>query len=362
MAKTGRPKLIGAREHPALRALVKANSGATFNELRAAWQTQNGRTISAPTLKRSLIAAGLKRVKPPVARTYSRDTSQIQRYGYTETHRREAGRFAGSLTDAEWALAQDIFELAPGARGRPALHDRRAMVDACCFVLRTGCSWRTLPTKVFPPWHAVQKAFTRWAAQGKFEQLQDRLRQQWRQRVERALQPSAAIIDSQSTRISPQGGDQGFDAGKKVKGRKRHLVVDTLGLILAVVVTSAAIQDRDAAAAALSQAQAKTGQSIKTLFADSAYAGRCAALITQHHAVEVQIIRRMPRGQWDDPQQPLWPEQSAIKVLPKRWVVERTHAWLERHRRLIMHHDRNVETSRAWVWLAQARMLLARLA
>ena len=361
MAKTGRPKLIGAREHPALRALVKANPSATFNELKAAWQTQNGRTISAPTLKRSLIAAGLKRVKPAPAQIYRRDTSVAQRYGYTEAHRREGGRFAGSLTDAEWALAQDIFELAPGSRGRPALHDRRAMVDACCFVLRTGCSWRTLPIEVFPPWHAVQKAFTRWAVLGKFEQLQDRLRQQWRQRVERTLQPSAAVIDSQSTRISPQGGAQGFDAGKKVKGRKRHLVVDTLGLILAVVVTSAAVQDRDAAASALQQAQKKTGQSIKTLFADSAYAGRCAALITQDQGVAVQIIRRMPRGQWDDPQQPLWPEQSEMKVLPKRWVVERTHAWLEKHRRLIMHHDRNVETSRAWVWLAQARMLLARL-
>ena len=362
MAKIGRPKLIGAREHASLRALVKANPNATQHELKAAWQAHSGNSISAPTFKRALLDAGLRRVKPPLAQIYRRDTRVVQRYGYTEAHRRERGRFAGSLTDAEWALAQDIFELAPGARGRPALHDRRAMVDACCFVLRTGCSWRTLPTEVFPPWHAVQKAFTRWAAQGKFEQLQDRLRQQWRQRVERTLQPSAAIIDSQSTRISPQGGDQGFDAGKKVKGRKRHLVVDTLGLILAVVVSSAAIQDRDAAAAALTQAQAKTGQSIKTLFADSAYAGRCAALITQHQAINVQIVRRMPRGQWDDPQQPLWPVQETMKVLPKRWVVERTHAWLERHRRLIMHHDRNTETSRAWVWLAQARMLLARLA
>lgn len=362
MAKTGRPKLIGVQEHPALRALVKANPAATLNELKAAWEAQNGRGISAPTLKRSLIAAGLKRVKPAASEIYNRAPGVAQRYGYTEVHRREAGRFAGSLTDAEWALAQDIFELAPGARGRPALHDRRAMVDACCYVLRTGCSWRTLPAEVFPPWHAVQKAFTRWAALGKFEQLQDRLRQQWRHRVERTLQPSAAVIDSQSTRISPQGGAQGFDAGKKVKGRKRHLVVETLGLILAVVVSSAAIQDRDAAAAALTQAQAKTGQSIKTLFADSAYAGRSAALITQHQAINVQIVRRMPRGQWDDPQQPLWPVQETMKVLPKRWVVERTHAWLERHRRLNMHHDRNTETSRAWVWLAQARVLLARLA
>ena len=362
MAKTGRPKLINSSQHRALRALVKANPAATHDQLVLAWQAHSGHSISAPTLKRALIAAGLKRIKAPVAQTYARDLSLAQRYGYTERHRREAGCFAGSLTDAEWVLAQDIFELPAGARGRPPLHARRAMVDACCFVLRTGCSWRTLPKEVFPPWPAVQKAFSRWAELGKFERLQDRLRQQWRQRVERTLQPSAALIDSQSTRISPQGGAQGFDAGKKVKGRKRHLVVDTLGLILAVVVTSAALQDRDAAAVALQQAQEKTGQSIKTLFADSAYAGRCAALITKDQAVEVQIIRRMPRGQWDDPQQPLWPEQSEMKVLPKRWVVERTHAWLEKHRRLIMHHDRKVETSRAWVWLAQARMLLARLA
>lgn len=362
MAKTGRPMAVGPQQHAALRALVQANATATQRELLQAWQLESGRSISAPAFKRALVAAGLVRVKPPVAKLFAREPGATQRYGYTQAHRCETGGFAGSLTEAEWHLAQDLFERPAGAQGRPAVHERRAMVDACCFVLRTGCSWRTLPKGAFPPWAAVQKAFTRWAAQGKFEQLQDRLRQQWRQRVERTLQPSAAIIDSQSTRGSPQGGVQGFDAAKKVKGRKRHLVVDTLGLLLAVVVTSAAVQDRDAAAAALAQAQHKTGHSIKTVFADSAYAGRIAQLLTQDQGVEVQIIRRAPRGQWNDPQQPLWPEQTATKILPKRWVVERSHAWLERQRRLVMHHDRNVETSRAWVWLAQARMLLRRLA
>jgi transposase len=113
-------------------------------------------------------------------------------------------------------------------------------------VVRTGCSWRMLP-KGFPPWQNVYRTFRRWSEQGKFEQMHDRLRTQWREREGRAGAPTAAVLDAQSTRGSPQGGDTGYDAGKKVKGRKRHLVVDTLGLLLAVSVTAASVQDRDGA-------------------------------------------------------------------------------------------------------------------
>jgi putative transposase len=228
-------------------------------------------------------------------------------------------------------------------------------------VLRTGSSWRNLPTQIYPPWQSVQKAFVRWARQGKFEALHERLRQQWRQRVDRAEQPSEAIIDSQSNRGSPQGGTLGFDAGKKVQGRKRHLVVDTLGLLLAVVVTSAAVQDRDAAAQTVAQACKRTGGSFKVLWADSAYAGQCAQQIEKAHDVKVQIVRHSARHRWDDAQQPLWKEEQPVVIAKKRWVVERTHAWLERNRRLVMHHDRKPFYAQAWVWLAQARMLLGRL-
>lgn len=363
MVKRGRPLAIGAECDTQLRELVRANPNATMQQLAQALAAQNGPSVSVVTLHKALLRAGLQRVVHPAAQLYAKPAGPA-RYGYTAAHRRnpkEPGKYASCLTDAEWALAADLFEMPAGSRGRPAVHDRRGMVDACCYVLRTGCSWRMLPTGSFPPWPAVQKAFLRWAAKGKFEQLHDRLRQQWRERIERNPQPTTAVIDSQSTRVSAQGGEQGYDAGKKVKGRKRHLVVDTLGLLLAVCITTASVQDRDAAPAVVAQACAKTG-SLHRLFADSAYAGRCADAIEQAHDLNVHIVRRPPKaGQWNDAQQTLWPLASGFPVLPMRWVVERTHAWNERWRRLVMHHDRSITSATAWVWLAQARLLTRRL-
>jgi transposase len=169
------------------------------------------------------------------------------RYGYTDAHGRDEGASGMNtdLTHAEWALVNDLFEC-PGQRGTPPKHDRRLMVNACCYVVRTGCQSRLLP-KSFPPWCATCKAFSRWAQAGLFETMHDRLRQQWRACIGKAPEPTAQIIDAQSTRSTAQGGNSGFDAGKKCKSRKRHLVVDTLGLLLAVTVTAASVQDRDAA-------------------------------------------------------------------------------------------------------------------
>jgi len=139
--------------------------------------------------------------------------------------------------------------------------------------VRSGASWRMLP-KHFPRWQNVYRTFRRWSEQGKCEQMHDRLRAQWRERVGKAEQPTAAVVDVQSTRGSPQGGESGYDAGKKVKGRKHHLVVDTLGLLLAISVTAASVQDRDAAHPVV-QAAINKYPSIQTLFADSGDAGEC---------------------------------------------------------------------------------------
>lgn len=360
----GRPLAIGVQHEPLLRELVRTHPNATMKELTQALIELGGPQVSVVTLHKALKSAGLRRIALAApAQLYAKPPGPA-RYGYTAVHRRKPqalGKYATSLTDAEWELVADLFEMPEGARGRPAVHDRRSMVDACCYVLRTGCSWRMLPTGDFPPWPAVQKTFQRWAAKGLFEQLHDRLRQQWRIRIERSAQPTTAVIDSQSTRISPQGGGQGYDPGKKVKGRKRHLVVDTLGLLLAVYVTAASVQDSAAAAGVVAQACAKTG-SLQRLYADSAYAGRCAETMAHDNGLQVHIVRRPPKaGPWNDAQQPLWPATERFPVLPKRWVVERTHAWNERWRRLVMHHDRSTVSATAWVWLAQARMLASRL-
>ena len=221
----------------------------------------------------------------------ARPKASTQRYGYTAAHRRQPcdGRpYNCCLTDAEWALVADLFERPAGGRGMPARLDRRELVDACCYVLRTGCAWRLLP-KTFPPWFTVYKSFSRWAAKGAFEAMQDRLREQWRERLGRHAQPSAAVLDAQSTRNSPQGGESGFDAGKKVKGRKRHLLVDTLGLLLAVTVTAASVQDRDGAPAVVAQACAKV-PTLKVLFVDGAYGGQCARALQEAHGLDVQVV------------------------------------------------------------------------
>lgn len=358
MAKTGRPRSITPSQHESLRNLVREHPQATMQELAAAWAEFSGAEVmSLPALRRGLKDAGLQRKRPPMQFSPPAK-AEAPRYGYTERHR---GANA-TLTDEEWALAQDLFEQQPGTRGRPALHDRRAMVEACCYILRTGAAWRSLPEGIYPPWQSVHKAFVAWARDGRFEQLQDRLRQQWRQRLGRAVQPTHAVIDSQSTRGSAQGGGLGFDAAKKVKGRKRHLVVDKLGLLLAVLVTSAAVPDRDAAAQVVEQARSRTVQSISTLWADSAYGGQCAQEIQRRSGVEVCIVRSSTKARWDDAQQSLWPLPQAQPMPVVRWVVERTHAWLERNRRLAVHHDRKPVYATAWVWLAQARLLLSRLA
>jgi putative transposase len=287
--------------------------------------------------------------------------------GYTDMHRREDGSSGMNtdLTDAEWALVADLFER-KGGRGAPPRHARKHVVDACAYIVRTGCAWRLLP-KSFPPWRGVYKAFSRWAAAGTFEAMHDRLRKQWRDRVGRDPEPTAAIIDAQSTRSTAQGGMSGFDAGKKVKGRKRHLVVDTLGLLLAVTVTSASVQDRDGAAPVVAQAFAKV-PGLKKLYTDAAYGGQCAQNIEKAHpGLSVEVVRHpgnRSTGTWQDVQQPLWPETvaSGFVVQAKRWVVERTHAWNERARRLIAHHDRSAWAPVAWVWFVEARILATRLA
>lgn len=367
--KVGRPALLRRAHVQTLRAITRERPTATMDEVARELHARTGVQVCVATMRKALRTAGIRKVKPaaPAMAGATDGEPAARRYGYTAAHRRgeTSGEYPTNLTDAEWTLVADLFERPAGGRGLPARIPRRALVDACCYVLRTGCAWRLLPTS-FPPWATVYKTFSRWAAQGLFESMHDRLRAQWRLRLGRDAQPSAAVIDSQSTRGSPQGGHLGFDAGKKVKGRKRHLLVDTLGLLLAVTVTAASVQDRDAAAPVLAQACAKLPR-LQALFADAAYAGTCAERLRATHSLDVQIVRR-PANRSSavsaHAQQALWPSPAApgFVVQAKRWVVERTHAWNERCRRLIMHHDRSLSVATAWVWLAEARILATRLA
>ena len=365
----GRKPSLSAEHLQALLAITREQPRSSLDEVTRELCRRTDVQVCSATVRKALREAGVVRLKPErrASEKAQAGGGSPLRVGYTDMHRREDGPSGMNtdLADAEWALVADLFER-EGKRGAPPTHARKAVVDACCYVVRTGCAWRLLP-KSFPPWLGVYKSFARWAKAGVFEAMHDRLRQQWRSRVGRDPEPSAAIIDAQSTRGSAQGGDNGFDAGKKVKGRKRHLVVDTLGLLLAVSVTSAGVQDRDAAPAVVAQAMVKV-PGLKRLYADSAYGGQCVQTIHAAHPTLAMEIVRHPgnrsTGTWQDAQQPLWPDvvPSGFVVQAKRWVVERTHAWNERARRLMAHHDRSSWAPVAWVWLVEARMLATRLA
>jgi transposase len=364
MGKQGRPPKLTEKDYPMLREVVAARPTATLAEVTIAVEELTGKSLSQATVRQALRAAGVARQKPAIEREAA---PASRRYGYTEAHRRHEPeqRYPSCLTDAEWALVSDLFDR-PNAQGVPPSHSRRLMVDACCYAVRTGCSWRMLPSD-FPHWDNVYKTFRRWSKQGKFEQMHDRLRDLWREREDRNAAPTAVVLDAQSTRSSPQGGEHGFDAGKKVKGRKRNLVVDTLGLLLAVTVTAASVQDRDAAHAVVAAATEKY-PSVQTCFVDGGYAGQCAQTLRDTHGITVEVVRHPANGNggsWHHAGQgqlfPIKADANGFVVLPKRWVVERTHGWNERARRLIMHHDRLAHVSEAWVWLAEARLLLRRL-
>ena len=333
--RPGRRPSLNADHTAVLRTIIREQPRSSLGEVTRELLRRAGVKVSTVTVRKALREAGIERLKP-LRRAGERAAVQGAapvRYGYTAAHRRRDGASGMNtdLTDAEWALVADLFER-DGQRGAPARYERRHMVNACCYALRTGCAWRLLP-KTFPPWQATYKSFSRWAAAGAFEAMHDRLRQQWRDRVGKAPAPTAAIIDAQSTRSTAQGGKTGFDAGKKVKGRKRHLVVDTLGLLLAVTVTAASVQDRDAAAPVVAQACAKV-PTLQKLYADSAYGGQCATTIEAAHGISVEIVRHpgnRSTGTWQDAQQPLWPEIVRQRLRRAGQALGgRAHSCLER--------------------------------
>lgn len=376
--RRGRPPKLTAEQSDALIQIARENPLLSLEDIVSVFRQRKAITLSTPTVRKYLLAAGFYFHRLRRSRTASESPTPAQpssggeavapaaarqRYGYDTTHRDpgDLARYPCGLTDSEWEQVKHLFD-PPGRTGRPEKYPRRQMLDACIYVLRSGCSWRMLP-KDFPSWQAVYKTFRRWLARGLFEAMYDELRKLWRGRQHRALDPTAAVLDSQSVKTSPQGGPKGFDAGKKVKGRKRHLVTDTLGLLLAVRVTPASTQDRDAAAPIMDIAIAKA-PSIKMLYVDGGYAGACAATLRDRHQITVEVVRHPANrkvGRWQPGQLPLFELVKSFVVLPKRWVVERTNAWNDRPRRMNKDHDRNLDVSTGWIWLTEARMLLRRL-
>jgi transposase len=260
-------------------------------------------------------------------------------------------RYPSDTTDAQWAvidpLLPDPASLGP-AGGRPEAHCRRDVVDAIFYLVDNGTKWRSLPAD-FPPWSTVYNYFAAWEAAGTTQNLLESLRDRARLAQGRTAEPSAGVVDSQSVKAAETVAavSRGYDAGKKINGRKRHIVVDTLGLLLCVTVTAASVQDRDAAPALLHQLAACCRR-VQLVWADGAYAGKLLTWAKAILGLSVQVVKRS-----DD--------IKGFHVLPRRWVVERTLAWITCHRRCARDYERLPQHHEAMVRWTMIRITSRRL-
>lgn len=263
----------------------------------------------------------------------------------------KAQRYPSDLTESQWEHIKDLLPLQQDGngkrqRGRPRELELRGIINAILYVTVTGCQWRYLP-KEYPAWQSVYYYFDKWRKDRTWFEIHERLRSQVRQKSGRHKHPTAGCMDSQSVKTTAVPGERGYDKAKNVTGRKRHIMVDTLGLLLCAVVTAACVSESAGARLLLSRMPGGC-KKLRKIWVDGGYFGTLLVWALERWCLVLEVVKRPP-------------EQKGFAVLPRRWVVERTFAWLSFHRRLSKDYERLMPSSEAFIYIAMMRLMLRRL-
>lgn len=353
----------------AMAAWVLSNPAKRLWEIREYVERELGVVVSEPTIRRELNRKNIgKRRLTKLARVAEESgTSDTQRR-YDKSHRRtpphkpQRRSYPSDFTDVEWAAIEPIWR--EHARSFPQNHALRDVVEALRYLGAAGCPWRYLPND-FPPHQTVRRWFDCWHRDGTVKRVNDAIRRLLRRSAGREETPSLLIIDSLSIKTHEGGEERGYDGGKKVSGRKRHIAVDTLGWPWLCAVHSASLQDRDGIDRVIPDDIRERLPRLEKILADAGYQGRAEHRTRQRTGVPLEIARRRgdsTTGEWASKAGPAPTRPAGFKVIPKRWIVERSLAWCTRRRRMARDYERTIAAAEAWMALAFQHTMVARYA